>query len=103
MATDICDVSPCHKLQSAIGHWVMGSNSGGTWVLRVEVFDHTPLGSEDVYVLQGEKRTEQIEYCPFCGTCISEIGDVRVRQELRKEQKRLARHSQAKRQVGHTP
>lgn len=61
MAT-ICDRSPCDRLLQALGRYIFGAVQGRTDVVTLEVL--TPRGHE----------TSFIEYCPFCGTRLDEIG-----------------------------
>lgn len=58
----ICDRSPCDRLLNALGKYVFGALAGRTDIVTLEVL--TPKGHE----------TALIEYCPFCGTRLDEIG-----------------------------
>ena len=55
----VCDRSPCDRLMKALGRFMFGV-SNSTFTLEVA----TPRGRE----------TAMVEYCPFCGTRLEEIG-----------------------------
>lgn len=61
MAT-ICDRSPCDRLLKALGRYIFGATNGRSDLVTLEVI--TPEGSD----------TAIIEYCPFCGTRLEEVG-----------------------------
>lgn len=61
MAT-ICDRSPCDRLLSALGRYIFGATNGRADLVTLEVI--TPEGHD----------TAIIEYCPFCGTRLEEVG-----------------------------
>lgn len=58
----ICDRSPCDRLLGALGSFIFGVYSGNRAQFTLEVL--TPNGHD----------TALIEYCPFCGTRLEEIG-----------------------------
>ena len=59
----ICDRSPCDRLLQALGRYIFGAVQGRVDVVTLEVL--TP---------QKGHETALIEYCPFCGTRLDEIG-----------------------------
>jgi hypothetical protein len=61
MAT-ICDRSPCDRLLKALGGYIFGMLKDHKAQFTLEVL--TPRGHD----------TALIEYCPFCGTRLEEIG-----------------------------
>lgn len=61
MAT-ICDRSPCDRLLHALGNYMFGVLKGHDAQFTLEVV--TAKGA----------TTAIIEYCPFCGTRLEEIG-----------------------------
>lgn len=58
----ICDRSPCDRLLHALGNYVFGMLKDRQAQFTLEVL--TPAGH----------ATAVIEYCPFCGTRLDEIG-----------------------------
>lgn len=58
----ICDRSPCDRLLQALGRYIFGAVAGTRDMVTLEVV--TPKGS----------ATAVIEYCPFCGTRLDEVG-----------------------------
>ncbi len=59
---DICDRSPCDRLLEALGNYIFGILDQDKTKFTLEVI--TKEGA----------RTAIIEYCPFCGTRLEEIG-----------------------------
>lgn len=71
----ICDRSPCDPLLVALGVWVFGS----------------PDGFYLVTLTAHDKDTEvNVDYCPFCGTRLEEVGAVAVEKYLRPRKRRRA-------------
>lgn len=62
----ICQRSPCSRLTNVIGLWVRADKTG--WFMRVAL----PNGQDD---------EQRIDYCPFCGTHLTEIQE-RVVEKL---------------------
>lgn len=58
----ICDRSPCDRLLHALGNYIFGVLRDAKARFTLEVL--TPRGHD----------TAIIEYCPFCGTRLEEIG-----------------------------
>ena len=58
----ICDRSPCDRLLHALGNYVFGYQEGEIARFTLEV------------AVPGGHETAVIEYCPFCGTRLDEIG-----------------------------
>ncbi len=73
----ICDRSPCDGLLDALGNFIFGANNENGklegFVMHAAV-KHTNPDSR--FKLQ--KKTIEIDYCPFCGTRIEEIQNVMV-------------------------
>jgi hypothetical protein len=61
--SEICDRSPCTRLLKALGVWIFGTPKG--FVAQVD---------EDNLVV--------INYCPFCGTRLEEMGVTIVHKYL---------------------
>lgn len=69
----ICDRSPCDRLLHALGSYIFGILKGGAAQFTLEVL--TPSGHD----------TAIIEYCPFCGTRLEEIGPGLLERHLPKK------------------
>lgn len=68
----ICDRSPCDTLLGALGNYVFGSNDGFFMI-----------------VASKDKESEiQLDYCPFCGTRLEEVGSVVVEKFTRPRRRR---------------
>lgn len=72
----ICDRSPCDTLMTALGVWVFGSNDGFYLVV-------TTSEEKDAEVV--------VDYCPFCGTRLEEVGAVAIEKYLRPRKRRRSR------------
>lgn len=75
----ICDRSPCDQFISVLGIWVFGTEDGD--------------GFEIVAAASGEDEklvrvTSDIEYCPFCGTRLSEVGEIMIEKFMRPRKRR---------------
>ena len=57
----ICDRSPCDKILPHLGKIIYGNQHGG-FTMEIESIDNGYI-------------TMTIEYCPFCGTRLSEVDD----------------------------
>lgn len=64
---EICDRSPCDKFIAALGRFVFSKRNAGSKTAFVI----------DAMRRDGETQTHaelDIEYCPFCGTRLEEVG-----------------------------
>lgn len=66
----ICDRSPCNRLLAALGKCIFGAVRGNQGQFTL-----------DVATDQG-RETISLEYCPFCGTRLEEIGPGLLKQFL---------------------
>jgi len=73
----ICDRSPCDRLLHALGSYVFGMLKDNRAQFTLEVI--TPKGAD----------TAIIEYCPFCGTRLEEIGPALLEKFLPKRPQSL--------------
>ena len=71
----ICDRSPCDPLLRALGIWIFGSTEG-FYLIAINM---------------SENDTEvNVDYCPFCGTRLEEVGAVALEKYLRPRKRRRA-------------
>jgi len=75
----ICDRSPCDRLLQALGRFSFGAIVDAKDVVTLEVL--TTSGHETVI----------IEYCPFCGTRLDEIGPGLLERFLMKRPREVLR------------
>jgi hypothetical protein len=75
----ICDRSPCDQLLRALGRWILYSQSEGVFYMRTapsdENFPEWPID-------------EIFDYCPFCGTRISEVGPIMLERFTKPRKRR---------------
>ena len=76
----ICDRSPCDPLLGALGNWIFGSSEG--FIISV--------------VTASDRDAEiDIDYCPFCGTRLEEVGAVVVEKYTRPRKRKKSLRSPA--------
>lgn len=68
-----CDRSPCPGMLEALGRWIVGNTRGGYIALTA------PKSGKG-------RGTDEIEYCPFCGTHLDQLslsakGPIQVMEE----------------------
>jgi len=77
--SQICDRSPCDNLLHALGRWILYSQSEGVFYMR------TAPSEEGI----AEWPVEEVfEYCPFCGTRLSEVGTAMIEHFIRPKRRR---------------
>lgn len=73
----ICDRSPCDQLLHALGVWIFGySDKPGFFIVAA-------TETVDLEVA--------VDYCPFCGTRLDEVGRVIIEKFTRQKKRRRAR------------
>jgi hypothetical protein len=70
----ICDRSPCDSLLKALGNWVFGTHEGF----------FVTVASQD----KDKDSDEPIDYCPFCGTRLEEVGPMLIEKFMRPRKRR---------------
>ena len=73
----ICDRSPCDPLIKALGIWLFGTDEG--FEMMVAVADE----AEQLTMVRSN-----IDYCPFCGTRLEEVGPMMVEKYMRPRKRR---------------
>jgi hypothetical protein len=68
----ICDRSPCDPLLGALGNWMFFRPEDGFFLVVV--------GGPAEDDVDGE---EHVEYCPFCGTRLEEVGATHLEKFMR--------------------
>lgn len=58
-----CDRSPCPGMLEALGRWIMGDPESGGFVAITGRAEY-----------RGERQIDPINYCPFCGTALTELS-----------------------------
>jgi hypothetical protein len=71
----ICDRSPCDTLLRALGIWIFGSSEG----FYIVAVNHREADTE-----------VDVDYCPFCGTRLEEVGTMAIEKYLRPRKRRRA-------------
>jgi len=82
----ICDRSPCDPLLGALGVWVFGSPEG-FYIVASAALVPTEHPVEDATPAAAEVS---VDYCPFCGTRLEEVGAVALEKYLRPRKRRRA-------------
>lgn len=78
----ICDRSPCDSLLTALGHWIFGSVEG-FYIERKKL-----ITTEEEQLL--EDAEINVDYCPFCGTRLEEVGSMAIEKYTRPRKRRRA-------------
>ena len=81
----ICDRSPCDGLIRALGSYVFGALTE----------DKRPDGFFVSVSVEGHTRDIEIEYCPFCGTCIQQVNDLIVERFMRPRRRKVTKKAQS--------
>ena len=87
MAAKFCDVNLCDKLDAALGHFILWVVDAGAFYMHIELVRHIPLGAKNASFMQSAKELIPIDYCPFCGTRLDEVGTVQVRKIIASEKR----------------
>ena len=69
----ICDRSPCDYLLAALGKWIFFSKQEGFFATVLE---------------GGEESDKSMEYCPSCGTRLTEVGPMMIEKFMRPRRRR---------------